>query len=249
MLVWTLDASASVVGLWRLEEPAQQRLSNRIASHSCVDAYIDSIVVSFSFHSHRCSFLCLTHPSRRVVSGMTSSALPSASTSSVAGRLNRSRDAGSLANEIKWPELLDKFKQTQEKSRRRNERLLRGADPDSSFGGGGGATGARSLLDDGGADGRSSRASLRDDVDGKGPGTSSRGGNGLGRPLSMIASTGGSGSGKAGGGGLTVPGAAGTAGDRVGPHKRGHSLAGGFGKFASGIARAGSSRDRDRAKK
>ncbi|EXJ90013.1 DNA repair and recombination protein RAD54 and RAD54-like protein [Capronia epimyces CBS 606.96] len=173
------------------------------------------------------------------VSGMASSSLPSTSTSSVSGRLNRSRDTGSMANEIKWPELLDKFKQTQEKARRRNERLLRGADFENSFGSG---VGAKHLLDEG-ADGRSSRASLRDDVDGKGFG--SRGGSGPGRPLSMVPSSGGSGPGKAGTGGLAVPGA----GDRTGSHKRGHSLAGGFGKFASGIARAGSNRDRDRSKK
>ncbi|EXJ94642.1 DNA repair and recombination protein RAD54 and RAD54-like protein [Capronia coronata CBS 617.96] len=181
-----------------------------------------------------------------VVSGMTSSNIPSASTSSVTGRLNRSRDAG---NEIKWPELLEKFKQTQEKARRRNQRLLRGADLDGGFPGGSGSAGARHLLDDGGVDGRSSRASLRDDVEGKGMVTSRGGTSGL-RPLSMVASSSGVGSGfgkaggSGGGGGLTVP-----TGDRAGSHKRGHSLAGGFGKFASGIARAGSNRDRDRPKK
>lgn len=46
-----------------------------------------------------------------------------------ASRLNR-RDPGSIntTGEVKWNELLDKFKNTQEKARRRNERLLRGDD-------------------------------------------------------------------------------------------------------------------------
>ncbi|KAL2441834.1 Vacuole morphology and inheritance protein 14 [Exophiala dermatitidis] len=207
-----------------------------------------------------------------VVSGISSSTLPSGSSSSVTGRLGRNRDTASASNEIKWPELLDKFKQTQEKARRRNERLLRSnLDSDGGYGGGGGGAvngGPRSLLDDNtGVDGRSSRNSLRDDivVDGKGHVVARTGLSN--RPLSLLAGS----SSAANPGGLTVPGTTSGHGSRSGltaastttaggsgsgsggvqsssshPHKRGHSLAGGFGKFASGIARAGSHRDKDR---
>ncbi|KIX00957.1 uncharacterized protein Z518_10023 [Rhinocladiella mackenziei CBS 650.93] len=185
-----------------------------------------------------------------MVTGMTPSNIPPTSSTAVAGRLNRTRDASSSANEIKWPELLEKFKQTQEKARRRNERLLRGADADPSSAGG---PVTRGLLD-GAEGGRSSRASLHDEADRKG---GLRAGSGLGRP--SHGHTAGSGLVKAGSG-LTIPGAAGgggsgagtgggAGGDRPAPHKRGHGLAGGFGKFASGIARAGSSRDREKGKK
>jgi len=174
-----------------------------------------------------------------VVSGMASSTIPTASTT-VGGRLSRTRDPNS-ANEVKWPELLDKFKQTQEKARRRNERLLRGADADTSLGGG---RAPRSLLD--GVDGgRSSRASAEDD--GRGPGLGvSRGGS---RVTGVVGTPGGQAILKAGPG-LTanIGTGGGIAGDRLAPHKRGHSLAGGLGKFASGIARAGT-KDREKGKK
>ncbi|KIY02932.1 uncharacterized protein Z520_01397 [Fonsecaea multimorphosa CBS 102226] len=188
-----------------------------------------------------------------VGSGMSSSSLPpttsGALNSTVASRL-RTRDATSSVgiNEIKWPELLDKFKQTQERARRRNERILRGdldaAETPSSA--------IPSAVDN---TGRSSRASLREGTDG---GDAFRTGHKLhsGRPLSGVgaAGTGSSGLVKAGSGlGVTGPGpatarAAGIGDDRSGPHKRGHSLAGGFGKFASGIARAGGSKDREKKK-
>lgn len=62
------------------------------------------------------------------VAGMSGTSLPSATgTGAVPGRLNRTaRDVNASNSDVKWPELMDKFKQTQEKARRRNERLLRG---------------------------------------------------------------------------------------------------------------------------
>ncbi|KAK7899905.1 hypothetical protein LTR67_003651 [Exophiala xenobiotica] len=171
-----------------------------------------------------------TRPS--AVSGMASSNVPAASAVTVTGRLNRARES---ANEVKWPELLDKFKQTQERARRRNERLLRGVDADTPLNGGP----TRGLLD-GAEAGRTSRASGRDEAEGKGRiGT---------RPLSMLGPSGGGGFVK-GGSGLTLStggGQSATGGDRPAPHKRGHSLAGGLGKF---VSRAGGSRDRDKGKK
>ncbi|KAJ9611572.1 hypothetical protein H2200_004756 [Cladophialophora chaetospira] len=184
-----------------------------------------------------------------VVGGISTSSLPattgSALNSTVTSRL-RTRDATlSTANDLKWPELLEKFKQTQERARRRNERLLRGdVDPE---------TPASTTIENGG---RTSRASLRSI--GAGEGEALRAGNrfqgGMGRPLAPGSALGlvkaGSGM-TVGGGGPSGAGtnarlATGTE-DRTGPHKRGHSLAG-FGKFASGIARAGGSKDRDRKK-
>ncbi|OAP58530.1 hypothetical protein AYL99_07620 [Fonsecaea erecta] len=193
-----------------------------------------------------------------VGAGMSSSSLPpttgGALNSTVSSRLSRTRDATAAigTNDIKWPELLDKFKQTQERARRRNERLLRGdldAETPSSA--------IQSAVDEAG---RTSRASLRDGgIGGVTDGDAFRTGHKLhsGRPLSGVGGTGtGSGLVKAGSGlaitgaGAAGPGARtmGTGEDRVGPHKRGHSLAGGFGKFASGIARAGGSKDREKKK-
>ncbi|ETI25058.1 hypothetical protein G647_04428 [Cladophialophora carrionii CBS 160.54] len=190
-------------------------------------------------------------PRPSVVGGMSASSLPATTTgalnSTVTSRL-RTRDAASAtANDLKWPELLEKFKQTQERARRRNERLLRGdVDPE---------TPASAAVDNGG---RTSRASLRSA--GAGEGEVLRAGNrlqsGLGRSLapgtgsSLIKAGSGmtvGGSGGTGGAGPLAKTVAGTE-DRSGPHKRGHSLAG-FGKFASGIARAGGGRDRDNKKK
>lgn len=62
------------------------------------------------------------------ISGST----PSTSTIGIgASRLNR-RDPGTIntTGEVKWNELLDKFRNTQDKARRRHERLLRGDDSD-----------------------------------------------------------------------------------------------------------------------
>lgn len=190
-----------------------------------------------------------------VAAGMSGQTLPSAPGTTVSGRLNRTRDANA-ASDVKWPELLDKFKQTQEKARRRNERLLRGGiDADNTFGP---TSATRSLADaiDGG--GRESRTSNRSG--GEGGVRSGAGRTGvLGRPLSLAGPPGGTAAAGARGGpaGLGLPGSTGAVGGipgtvgadgRTVPHKRGHSLAGGFGKFASGIARAGGSRDRDKDK-
>ena len=103
-----------------------------------------------------------------IASGMPGSASPglqsqSSLTGPVPGRLNRStRDGGAsgtgiaastAAGDVRWPELLEKFRQTQEKARRRNERLLRGQNgiehEDGSDAGGGSGLGAarRSLLE------------------------------------------------------------------------------------------------------
>ncbi|KEF53720.1 DNA repair and recombination protein RAD54 and RAD54-like protein [Exophiala aquamarina CBS 119918] len=192
-----------------------------------------------------------------VVAGMAGTSLPSATgTGTVSGRLGRTRDVNT-GSDVKWPELMEKFKQTQEKARRRNERLLRGEDADgsSAYAASSGSAG-RSLLDNsaigGHNGGRESRTSNRSiELGGRSAGGRS---SALGRPLSFAGGAGGMGSaGLSKAGGSNVPalaaGIAGAAADgRVAPHKRGHSLAGGLGKFASGIARAGSSRDRDKEK-
>ena len=83
-------------------------------------------------------------PRPSVVAGMSSATLPSStSTGTVPGRLNRtSREIGT-SSDVKWPELVEKFRGTQEKARRRNERALRGEDQNDL--GGGPAT--RSLLE------------------------------------------------------------------------------------------------------
>lgn len=77
-----------------------------------------------------------TMPTSARASIATGSGLPgSTSSTSTMGigqsRLNR-RDPGTIntTGEVRWNELLDKFKNTQEKARRRNERLLRGDDSD-----------------------------------------------------------------------------------------------------------------------
>ena len=179
-----------------------------------------------------------------VVGGISTSSLPATAggtlNSTVTSRL-RTRDAtSSTVSDLKWPELLEKFKQTQDRARRRNERLLRGdVDPE---------TPASAVIENGG---RNSRASLRSA--GAAEGEALRAGNrlhgGLARPLAPGVGAGlikaGSGL-TVGGGGLNAR-LASAADDRPGPHKRGHSLAG-LGKFASGIARGGGSKDRDKKK-
>lgn len=196
-----------------------------------------------------------------VVAGMSSASLPSATgTGSVPGRLTRTTRDVNASSDVKWPELMEKFKQTQEKARRRNERLLRGGDGDGTYAGSNSA--AWGVLDSGignGGGGRESRTSNRSaDAGGRSAGAGGGRNSALGRPLSLLGAAGVGGSAGASGkfGGSNIPGgvAAGMAGAVVGsdgrivPHKRGHSLAGGLGKFASGIARAGGSRDRDKEK-
>jgi hypothetical protein len=180
-----------------------------------------------------------------VVGGISTSSLPATTTGSLNTTMTsrlRTRDANSsTAGDLKWPELLDKFKQTQDRARRRNERLLRGdVDPE---------TPASAGLENGG---RSSRASTRSiGGDAEALRAANRLHGGLGRPLVP----GSTGFGRTAGG-VNAGGAAGTAGPNARlagaagdekAHKRGHSLAG-LGKFASGIARAGGSRDRDKKK-
>lgn len=177
-----------------------------------------------------------------VVSGMSGSTLPSNPTSSAVARLNRgARGPEGGLNEIKWPELLEKFKSVQEKARQRNSRMLRGEDDDL---GGGQAT--KDLV---GAAGEKI-ANPQSVVQGR-PGSAlslRTGGSGTRPPptahtASLV---------KAGSGLTMTGGPNGTGGapaERPG-HKSRPSLAGNLGKFASGIARAGGgSRDRDRAKK
>ena len=160
-------------------------------------------------------------PRGSVASGMPSAAnMPSLGSQGsisgggvgVPGRLNRStRDVGTGGTagagvggggDVKWPELLDQFRKTQEKARRRNERLLRGQNgepqDDGPFDSGGGAA-RRSLLElhvdtqsaqgHGHGHGRVSRGQLGS-LDERGQlsaglrGTN-RPGSGLGKPLPM----------------------------------------------------------------
>lgn len=127
----------------------------------------------------------------------------SGSSSGVPGRLGRGsgRDAGGL-DTVRWPELLEKFRGTQEKARRRNERIMRG----EAVGGGidalGGGPATRSLLaldidaaaggmgGGVGSGGRTSRTSGRGGGDHAGSATGGaqarslgRPGSGLGRPM------------------------------------------------------------------
>ena len=72
------------------------------------------------------SFAALTSSASSVAAG---SNIPGSSTSTVS-RLAGRREPGAIntTGEVKWTELLDKFRATQEKARRRNERLMRGED-------------------------------------------------------------------------------------------------------------------------
>lgn len=126
----------------------------------------------------------------------------SGSSSGVPGRLGRGTGRGDGLDTVRWPELLEKFRGTQEKARRRNERIMRG----EAVGGGidalGGGPATRSLLaldiDGGGAGGiggsgvgggRTSRTSGRgggDPASATGGGQArslARPGSGLGRPM------------------------------------------------------------------
>jgi vacuole morphology and inheritance protein 14 len=154
-------------------------------------------------------------PSRSsVVTGMSSA--PSAGTTSstsLPGRLGRARDA---AGDIKWPELLEKFRATQEKARKRNLALMRGAafEDDAANLGGGPAT--KSLLE---------LADANESVSGRpGSGLAIRPGSGFaGREIGPA---------------RPAPGAEGASGSALGTaqgHKSRHSLAGNIGRFTSGI--------------
>jgi hypothetical protein len=212
----------------------------------------------------------LTKPSSSSVAGLTSSNLPSSSSTSITSRVARARDEKN--DPVKWPELLDKFRNTQDKARRRSELLMRGeAAAGSDSLGGGPAT--RSLMElDISAGGRTSRNSDGQPMSGAAGGGLPRPGSGFSRPQPFRDPTGTQGGvgtisqqRRAGlavlnkydmsmpsqgdqqyssmgppTGGSGAPGAA--LGDAKG-HKSRHSLAGSMGKFASNL-RSGGSRDR-----
>ncbi|RMZ81333.1 hypothetical protein DV738_g2304, partial [Chaetothyriales sp. CBS 135597] len=95
-----------------------------------------------------------------VVAGMAGANLPNTSASTVPGRLgrgNRDISSGGGGSDVRWPELLEKFRTTQERARRRHERALRGGslnDPDEPEDDLGGSGTSRGLLEYDGASGR-----------------------------------------------------------------------------------------------
>lgn len=56
--------------------------------------------------------------------------MPGSSTSTVGRLARRDQPGSSGSGEVRWNELLDKFKSTQERARRRNERAMRGEEDD-----------------------------------------------------------------------------------------------------------------------
>ena len=175
--------------------------------------------------------------------------LSNATSSSVPGRLSRTtRDATN--SDVRWPELLEKFRSTQEKARRRNERLLRGESAEapqseSEAGRGSRGRGSSDLLLRGFAGGAGARPASALSGSGVRPGSAQSGGF---REIGMAAGRGGSGGGggQAGGqqgnvaqGGLVAKTE--EAGGAKG-HKSRHSLAS-FGRLTSGIGK-GASKDR-----
>lgn len=185
----------------------------------------------------------------------------SVTTGGVPGRLGRSareQTSASVAGEIKWPELLEKFRNTQEKARRRNQALLRGQAAEQ-LGDVGGGPATRTLFEreqhndpatamTGGSTGRPGSA-----LAGRGPGVSSTipisipSSTGLGATGYSAATFGVDGSGGGGGHHSSIPtttsGGSGAAGQPS--HKSRHSLAGNLGKFASGIRGSGG-KDKDK---
>lgn len=69
-----------------------------------------------------------TMPTSARPSVAAGSSIPGSSSTSTVGRLAGRREPGSIntTGEVKWSELLEKFKGQQERARKRNERLLRG---------------------------------------------------------------------------------------------------------------------------
>ncbi|RMZ87538.1 hypothetical protein DV736_g5229, partial [Chaetothyriales sp. CBS 134916] len=112
------------------------------------------------------SAIGLLHTPAALPTGMANANLPTPSTSTVPGRLgraNRDITSGTVAgSDVKWPELLEKFRATQEKARRRHERALRGGgvnevdDPENDLGSSGTS---RGLLEYDGASGRRAHGS------------------------------------------------------------------------------------------
>ena len=173
--------------------------------------------------------------SSSVVAGMNAASLPNASSSTVPGRLGRSsREIGS-GSDVKWPELVEKFRGTQEKARRRNERAMRG-DSEQDLGGG---PATRSLLE---VEQPRARNGLRSTEELRGY---ARPGSGLGKPLPNRpdSAQGNNYPIRSGGPGPAVPTAsslAGLGGEKG--HKSRHSLAGNFGRMMS---RGGSKDSKD----
>ena len=137
---------------------------------------------------------------------------------------------------MKWPELVEKFRGTQEKARRRNERAMRGeAEQDL---GGGPAT--QSLLELDRAPSRNGQRSL-EEMRGI-----TRPGSGLGKPLPQRpgSAQGGNLPARFNGPASALPGGLGAAGlGNEKGHKSRHSLAGNLGKM---IGRGGSRDGRDK---
>ncbi|ETN42848.1 uncharacterized protein HMPREF1541_02006 [Cyphellophora europaea CBS 101466] len=192
----------------------------------------------------------------------------SSSNPNATGRLGRSsRDAGAgsggaSAETVRWPELLEKFRGTQEKARWRSERAMRGEVVGGGLDALGGGPATRSLLalDLDGREGRTSAGA--GGVDSASGGARSLGpgrpGSGLGRPIGSSMGPpglrvpnngmagGGGGVGSSGSGAGVGGGAGGgLAGDTYKGHKSRQSL---VGKFTSGIARSTGSRERDKGK-
>ena len=178
-----------------------------------------------------------------VVAGMGSGVTPGTSStvgSGYTGRLGKPRD-GIGGDTIKWAELLEKFRTTQEKARKRSQMMLRGADSDL---GGGPLT--RGMLEEGenGKDSTKGEKALPEIPARVGSrlGGGGVGGGGKGeRPASAQSGSfvGGAPLRPGSYGPTTGSGASGVgAGATVGSNQPGHksrSSLGNFGKFASGI--------------
>lgn len=174
-----------------------------------------------------------------VATGMGSAVAPgttSAVGAGYTGRLGKSREG--LGESIKWADLLEKFRNTQERARKRSQMLLRGADAD--FGG----PLTRSMLEEGlvGEDRGGKAETALPDVPPRG---TARGDGSANRPASAQSGAFGVTPGRPAGGFGGGPGASNlsSTGQAVGPgmsqqgHKSRSSL-GNFGKFASGIGAA-----------
>lgn len=179
-----------------------------------------------------------------ISTGVSSTTMPNTTTSSA---VRRARDIGSTGD-VKWTELLDKFRQTQDKAHRRNLRIMRGDDSEiygngSDPDGNAGATVGRGSHGDN--DGRASRASARDALEAVRPGSGlGSGPSGLKRPTASFGYAPANRS-AAQGSGVGGSGVSSGIGERPG-HKSKHSLTGGFGKFASNIARGAGGRKDDK---
>lgn len=84
--------------------------------------------IPLSLSTHTIGIGTLTPFANSVAAG---SNIPGSSTSTVARLARRDQGGGSNSGEVRWNELLDKFKSTQERARRRNERAMRGEEDDA----------------------------------------------------------------------------------------------------------------------